>query len=114
MEVGKLYKTKDRYWMLYPSKDTAALLPGATAAYVAIARSAATVDATAADNWANYWSEQLNCNVSYVETNSMFVLLEQTERFCKVLSTEGKVGWIIYPENEAWTKNCIEEVKEIS
>jgi hypothetical protein len=106
MIIGKLYKVKKYYWILYPSRDIAAL------AYVAIAAAIATADV--ADNWANYWSEQLNCNVSYVETNSMFVLLEQTERFCKVLSTEGKVGWIIYPENEAWTKNCIEEVKEIS
>jgi hypothetical protein len=44
----------------------------------------------------------------------MFMLLEQDGKFCKVLSTEGNIGWIIYPENEGWTKGCFEEVKEIS
>jgi hypothetical protein len=103
MKIGGLYQLKKNYWMLYPSKDTA------TAADAAVV-GAAVADA-AADNWANYWSKRLDCNVSYISPNSMFVLLEQTERFCKVLSTEGNIGWIIYPENEAWTKNRIEEVK---
>ena len=120
MKIGGLYQLKKYYWFLFPSSDDALDDDSIVAGVVRTATAAAgaaggrcLADADA-DNWANYWSEQLNCNVSYVETNSMFVLLEQTERFCKVLSTEGMVGWIIYPENEAWTKNCIEEVKEIS
>jgi len=105
MEAGKLYQFNRYYWLLYPSRDIAG---------VAAETSMKCGTAAGADNWANYWSEQLNCNVSFIELNSMFMLLEQDGKFCKVLSTEGSMGWIIYPENEAWTKGCIEEVKENS
>ena len=91
MEVGKLYKTKELYWMLYPSKDTAAVGGHAPLDHVAAA----------------YWSKQLN-NVSYISPNSMFVLLEENGKYCKVLSTEGMVGWIILA---GWFKRDIEEVK---
>jgi hypothetical protein len=94
MEVGKLYQTNQYYWMLYPSKDTATRTATAT---------------TTADDWANYWSKRLDCNVSYIAQNSMFMLLEQTDRFCKVLSTEGKVGWIYLA---FWCKDDIVEVTQ--
>jgi len=97
MEVGKLYQFNRYYWLLYPSKDTAAVAP------------AAPVEATAA-NWANYWSKRLDCNVSYISPNSLFMLLEHTGNFCKILSTEGMVGWIILAE---WCKRDIEEVKSL-
>ena len=96
MEIGKLYKTKELYWLLYPSKDIART-----------ARCGAAAEAHAA-NWVNCWSKHLNCNVSYISPNSLFMLLEQTDRFCRILSTEGKIGWIYFTE---WYKGDIEEVK---
>ena len=97
MEVGKLYKTKKYYWFLYPSQDIA------EAAYDAAAASASTSDAAAV-----YWSKRLECNVSFIPQKSMFMLLEQSGKFCKVLSTEGMVGWIIL---DLWCKKDIVEVK---
>jgi len=106
MKIGGLYQLKKYYWLLYPSRDiaTASLAPAA----------AGRPDAAAVPNWVKYWSEQFNCNVSYISSNSLFVLLEQDGKYYKVLSTNGELGWIIYPKNEAWTKGCIEEVKENS
>jgi len=96
MEVGKLYKTKKYYWFLYPSQDIAEA-----------ALAAASASAKAADV-AVYWSKRLECNVSFIPQKSMFMLLEQSGKFCKVLSTEGMVGWIILA---LWCKKDIVEVK---
>ena len=85
MKIGSLYQTKDLYWLLYPSQDIA----------VAVAAAA-------------YWSKQFNCNICYLVPSSIFMLLEQTDRFCKVFSTEGMVGWIYLA---LWCKDDIEEVK---
>jgi len=38
----------------------------------------------------------------------MFVLLEQEDKCCKILSTEGCIGWIVLAD---WCKKDIEEVK---
>ena len=95
MEVGKLYKTKKYYWMLYPTKDIAAAAPIATTAAAAVVA-------------ARYWSKRLNCNVSYLNPNSIFCSLEQDGKFCRILSTEGNIGWIYLP---GWCKKDIEEVK---
>ena len=91
MEVGKLYKTKKYYWFLYPSQDIAEAATPAAEAAVAV-----------------YWSKRLECNVSFIPQKSMFMLLEQSGKFCKVLSTEGMVGWIILA---LWCKKDIVEVK---
>ena len=54
----------------------------------------------------------LKCNVSFIPQNSMFMLLEQDKEYYKVLSTDGQLGWIIYPENEVWAKDCFEQVEQ--
>jgi hypothetical protein len=94
MEVGKLYQIKNYHWMLYPSKDTAAVAFAAGGALAAVA--------------AVYWSRELGCSVSYMSPKDMFMLLEKDGIFCKVLSTEGQVGWILLSD---WSKKYIEEVK---
>ena len=101
MEIGKLYQVKEDYWLLYPSKDIAA---------AAFAIDAAEDNVHEARIRADYWSKRLNCKVSVITKKGMFMLLEQTDRFCKVLSTEGSMGWIIYPEDED-SAGCFEEVK---
>ena len=99
MNIGSLYQINKFHWFLYPSKDIAA---------AGRARAAALV-ATNTERWSAQLSKQFNCNVSFIAQNSMFVLLEQDGKYYKVLSTEGNIGWIIYPENEHWAKGCIEE-----
>jgi hypothetical protein len=107
MNIGKLYQVKEYYWLLYPSTDIAVAVAHAdiTNPY--------TVPSCAAEGWSDYWSNQLNCNVSFIPQNSMFMLLEQTDKVCKILTTNGEIGWIIYPEDAEWTKGCIEEVKHV-
>ena len=95
MKIGKLYQAKEFYWFLYPSKDIAA----ATGAFG---------PATAHRPGANaFWSKQFNCNVSYIFPKSIFCFLEQNEKFIKILSTNGELGWIHLSD---WWKEDIEEV----
>jgi len=106
MEIGKLYQTKELYWLIYPSKDIAydALTDAeATGALVALAAAATRLTPAAAA----YYSKRFNCNVSYLNPKSIFCFLEKNGKFCKILSTEGNIGWIHY---ESWGKNDIEEV----
>ena len=86
MEIGKLYKTKEFYWMLYRSEDE-----------IVIALSAVTA------TWARYWSK-----ASFISPKSMFMLLEQDIRHCKILTAEGNIGWICLAD---WRKCDIVEVK---
>jgi len=96
MNIGKLYQINKYYWLLYPSKDIAAVAaPGAATA------------ADSADSAAAVYSKRFNCNVSYISSNSIFCLLEQDGKFMKILTTNGEVGWIVLAD---WCKNDIEEV----
>ena len=100
MQVGKLYQVKEYFWMLFPSKENAHDAPDAPHALRPVAVVA---------YYSDYWSKQLNCNVSYIPQNSIFCLLEENGNYLKVLSTTGELGWIIMDD---WAKACIEEVKE--
>jgi hypothetical protein len=95
MEVGKLYKTKCLYWILYSSEDE-----------IDIFRCAITSVAAA-----QYWSTRIQ-NLTYIHPNSLFLLLEQKQKqkqkHCKVLSPEGNIGWIHLAD---WCRNDIEEAK---
>ena len=95
MEVGKLYKTKKLYWFLHRSQDT-----------VDISLAAMRCDASPAEV-AQFWSAHSQ-NLLLIPPNSLFVLLEQKQKYCKVLSPEGTIGWIHLAE---WCKDDIEEVK---
>ena len=101
MNIGKLYQVKEYFWLLYPSKDIAAL--------VAADDTSDASDAVAAALDAAYYSNKYNCNVSYIEPNSIFVFLEQDGYYCKILSTNGELGWlyIIDPYKD---KDDIDEV----
>jgi hypothetical protein len=103
MEIGKLYQVKQYFWLLYPSKDIAV-------AVTADAEAVAGVTVVIAAGYADYWSREFNCNVSFVPQNSIFMLLEQDGKYYKVLSTEGMVGWIYFSE---WCKEHIEHIAEV-
>ena len=98
MKIGALYQTKELYWFLYPLKKIATRCADTHAASFAAADAADVAD---------YWSNRLKCNVSYIEPNSIFCLLEKDGKLIKVLSTNGELGWINFAD---WYKDDIEEV----
>lgn len=99
MKTGSLYQIKKLYCLLYPSKDVTAFAATSTPS---------VIDAA---NWTAYWSSELNCRVCCVEPNSIFCLLEQDEKYCKVLTTNGDLGWIYLNE---WCMGCVVEANENS
>jgi len=100
MNIGSLYQTTRYCPLLFPSKESSiAAVEGGPAPAAVL-----TVPA-----WvAAHWSKRLDCNISYISSNNMFMLLEQTDNFCKILSAEGNVGWIVV---HVWYKKYIVEVK---
>jgi len=104
MKIGKLYQIKKYYWLLYPSQEKAV-------EYAQVRLLGAATTTNGAIDEAAFWSKRLSCNVSYIKINSMFCLLEKNDISCKILLTDGHLGWIIHPENEDWTNGCIEEAK---
>lgn len=103
MKVGGLYQFNELYWYLYPSKDIGVIVGD-------ILDCAAHVEKTA-HYYSGYWSRRSSCRVSYLEPTNIFCLLERADKFCKVLTTNGKLGWIVLAD---WCRNDIEEVKENS
>jgi hypothetical protein len=97
MNIGRLYTFAKYYWFLFPSKDISASL-----------RTQPVDIRPAAVSAADYFSTCFNCNIYFIEPSSLFVLLEQEENCCRILTTEGMVGWIWLDEryNESF-----EEVK---
>ena len=100
MEIGKLYQLKELYWLLYPSMKVAR-----TASFDL---GDAGIACSSGPEWSAFWSKRLKCNVTFISPNSFFMLLEQRDRYCKILSAEGTVNWIILNE---WCKSFIVEVK---
>ena len=87
MIVGQLFQFTKYIYMLYPTKEF--LLK-------AIAKRAVTeaVERRDAALLAAYWSNELDCTISYVEPYSIFCLLEQDGEYIKILASEGILGWI--------------------
>ena len=112
MQVGKLYQVKQYFWLLFPSKDIAAAASDAVKDGAIVCGRDALVFLDDAIDDASDWSIKFNCNVTYISENSIFCLLEEDENFLKVLSTKGEMGWMNHPQDQEWTKGCIEEVKE--
>ena len=103
MNVGKLYQIKKYIWLLYPSKKIAADVKHAVVTHEA------DLAVLRAEALAAHYSEKYNCNVSFISPNSIFVILQQDEKFIKVLSTNGEIGWFYLAD---WCKNDIEEVNQ--
>lgn len=113
-EPGKLYRIDRWFWLLFPTKETAAPAAATTAAAAAAdagdpADAAARRDARSALDWASYWSKHLNCTVSFLNEGDTIMVVEVAGEQVKVISQEGKSGWINFPAGEEWTKNAIVE-----
>jgi hypothetical protein len=91
MNIGKLYKVKKYFWLMFPTKQTVA------AAHAAAAAAAAYH--TVPENTASYWSKQLNCEVTYFSPDSYIVYFEEDGVYKNVLTSEGKIGWTWFGES---------------
>jgi hypothetical protein len=98
MNIGKLYQVKKYFWFLYPSKEIAVAATSTPTAY-------ATGAAAAAE--AACLSKHFKCNVSHIEPNIIFCLLEKDGKYYKVLTTNGELGWFYLAD---WYKEDLEEV----
>ena len=88
MSIGSLYKVKKYFWLLFPTKEAAAVAHGVV--------TAAVWDALA---YAAYWSKRYNCEVTYFSPDSIVVFLEEDGKLKKVLTSDGLVGWTWFDED---------------
>jgi len=108
MKIGSLYTVKKFCWLLFPTKDAAALfaaslaLPLDAPPHAALAPDSGSVAPAAAD----YWSRQLKCEVTYFSQETLIVFLEEDGNYKKVLTSDGKIGWTWFTENY---NECFEE-----
>lgn len=100
MNVGKLYQFKKLCWMLYPSKEIAALVAAPCYDLGTPAYAAAAADA---------YSKEYKCNVTYLSPEDILVLLEVDGKYKKVLSCKEELSWTWFREDY---NKCFEEVKE--
>lgn len=107
MNIGSLYLVKKYFWMLFPTKETVARAHRKLAVPVALA--AWTAHADPSPSVSRIWSRSLNCEVTYFSPNEHIVFLEEEDKFKKVLTSDGRIGWTWVHENY---NDYFEEVKE--
>ena len=93
MNIGSLYLVKKCFWLLFPTKETAARVDSAHA-FVAFNTS--------------YWSKRYNCEVTYFPLDSYIVFLEEDGVFKKVLTSDGRIGWTVFYTSY---NHCFEKLK---
>jgi len=101
MKIGSLYTVKKFYWLLFPTKEIAAVAEHPASTHSAFA------DALHAAATTAYWSRQLNCEVTCFSPDSIIVFLEEDGKYKKVLTSEGRIGWTWFIESY---NECFEEV----
>lgn len=106
-EPGKLFKINEYFWLLFPTKETAAARPLPRAGHAA---DAAFADSASAVGWASYWSKQLDCTVSFISEGDTIMIVEVFDIQVKVINQEGKGGWINFPADKPWNKGTITEI----
>jgi hypothetical protein len=84
MNIGSLYLVKKWSWLLFPTKETA------SGAALFAGHAAADVHA--------WYSKRFNCEVTDFPLDSIVVFLEEDGLFKKVLTSDGKIGWIWFTE----------------
>jgi len=99
MNVGSLYTVKKFSWLRFPTKK------------IAVERMECSIPVLYAPPnpaAASYWSKTYNCEVTYFLPNEYIVFLEEEGELKKVLTSDGRIGWIWI--NKIYN-NCFEEVK---
>jgi hypothetical protein len=98
MKIGNLYKVKKKFWLLYPTKEKAYAADAFCPSFVA-----------AAERGSSYWSKFYNCEVTYFSPDLIVVFLEEDGELKKVLTLDGRIGWIWWFDESC--KDCFEEMK---
>ena len=107
MNIGSLYQVKERFWVLFPTKEIVTRAAARLDAPITVGGCGSDSDKNAAWYAARY-SRKYNCNVTWFSPESFVVFIEEDGKFKKVLTSEGLIGWI--QVNETWLE-CFEEVK---
>ena len=103
MNIGSLYKVKQNFWLLFPTKEIAVLdAEGVTT------KAATTPDSDTAAHAARIWSRRLNCEVNYFSPDFYIVFLEEDGKYKKVLTSDGRIGWTWFDKKY---NSCFEEMK---
>jgi hypothetical protein len=109
MNIGSLYTVKKWFWLIFPTKETAAANADCALVLVAAIDDAAAA-AAAAPGATAWYSKRYNCEVSYFSPDSIVVFLEEDGIYKKFLTTDGKIGWTWFRKS-ASCNDCFEEVK---
>jgi len=106
LKIKALYEIKGFFWLLYSEYSFLKTMDVGRFVH-------ASGDEEYTRMRAVQHSKHFKCNVSYVSPNSIFMLLDRDGVFLKILSADGQVGWIAYPEDEPWVRQnkYIVEVK---
>ena len=109
MNIGSLYLVKKWFWLLFPSKETAATANiYAHDIAVGYAEAHHGADRESVAFYANWLSKELKCEVTYFSPDSYIVCLENDGRLKKVLTSDGRIGWIWFIQDDI---SCFEEAK---
>lgn len=101
-EVGKLYEVKKWFWFLAPSLDTCRRLKVVTNVEFGFTNVDGQLNA---DDAARLWSRSLNCEISIISEKSFVVVLEKTTSAeLKVLTGDGRVGWLVITNPDRFLK----------
>ena len=98
-EQGKLYKIKQYFWLLYPTKEIA-LSSNVGEGWVG--------NKTGIPIAANHWSKEFGCHVTFVSEGKLIQVIENDGECVRVIGTEG-IGWICV-QHTNWTKDCFERI----
>ena len=107
MNIGSLYAVKQWFWLLFPTKETAAAVNPASPTTPGFFEAVAAFPSTAAAVTVDFWSKHFNCEVTYFSSDSFIVFLEEDGKYKKVLTSEGRIGWTWFSETY---NECFEEV----
>jgi hypothetical protein len=101
MKVGKLYQVTTHFWMVFPSQELIhKALQFTSPVYLNEAEARAT---------SQYYNSRLNWKVSYIRPTDVFVPLQQDEKYRKILTANGEIGWIWVCESDSF---LVEEIKQ--
>lgn len=100
LEVGKLYVVEKCYWVMFPTKQ----LAQKANKYVVVYN-----EEKHTKHHAAFWAKRLKCEVSFFGKGDLFVVVEKTRTYHKILTNAGKVGWMSYRRKNAWTIGCFAE-----
>ena len=103
MNIGPLYQVKKHSWLLFPTKETAAIFVDYHASGFADNEEAAWCAAK--------YSRAYNLNVTWFSPDSFVFCLEEDGMLKKFLTSEGLIGWTWVGEYERDNEYFFEEVK---